>query len=157
MSLCGKCTANRRSSFSAILHSASRVQQDDPLGPLFCLVTLKLSKVMHSPLNAWYLYDGTLGSPAGTVMHDLATVETLCREIRSELSLSECKCFVFGRCVADQEQTTAAIQTARPEMTFPSRVELSLLGAPLLSDGVPLAIDTKTTTLSLMSSRLSIL
>ncbi|OQV25864.1 hypothetical protein BV898_00013 [Hypsibius exemplaris] len=129
------------------LHSASGVQQgDSPLDPLFCLV----SKTMQSPLNAWYLEDSTLGSPAGTVMHDFETGRKI------GLNLSKCECFVFGGCVADQEEATAVIQTTQPDITFPNHVELSLLGASLLSDGVLFAIGTKTTRLSVMSSGLNI-
>ncbi|OQV20771.1 hypothetical protein BV898_05348 [Hypsibius exemplaris] len=46
---------------------------------------------------------------------------------------------------------------AAPEIIFPPHNELSLLGAPLLTDGLSMAISAKTATLKLMSSRIDIL
>ncbi|GAU95300.1 hypothetical protein RvY_06942-2 [Ramazzottius varieornatus] len=44
------------------LESARGVQQGDPLGPLlFCVLSQKLTKSLTSPLNVWYLDDGTIG------------------------------------------------------------------------------------------------
>ena len=55
-----------------LIASACGVQQGDPLGPLlFCLVTRELTKSMQSPLNSWYLDDGTLGRSGDSIEQDL--------------------------------------------------------------------------------------
>ena len=55
-----------------MLLSEEGVQQGDPLGPLlFCLATLPIVKRLSSPLNMWYLDDGTLGGFVSYTIYDL--------------------------------------------------------------------------------------
>jgi len=58
------------------LESAEGAQQGDPLGPLlFCLAIHSVIKKLQSPLNVWYLDDGTIGGTATQVFSDFEIVK----------------------------------------------------------------------------------
>ena len=138
-----------------VLESASGVQQGDPLAPLlFCLVTQQLTQSMASPLNTWYLDDGTVGGSVEVVLTDLELVIQKGREVGLDLNLAKCEAFVCG---GDQESMAAA--TARifnfvPEIGLPTGEDLSLLGSPLLPEGIVSALKEKTATIRLLTGRL---
>ncbi|OWA54844.1 hypothetical protein BV898_19237 [Hypsibius exemplaris] len=141
-----------------VLPSESGVQQGDPLGPLlFCLVTRGLSGAMRARLNAWYLDDFTLGDTVDVVLEDLQSVMRMGSDIGLEFNLAKCEAFVFAEDVADCQEARAAIHQFAPTISFPGPEELSLLGAPLLLEGISTAMDIKTATLRLLASRLGML
>ena len=55
--------------------SAEGVQQGDPLGPLlFCIAIQHIVDNLKSPLNCWYLDDGTIGGNAQALAQDFQYV-----------------------------------------------------------------------------------
>ena len=57
------------------IQSSCGVQQCDPLGPaLFCLGTKELVDSLTSPLNLWYLDDGTLAGDLDCALSDIRKV-----------------------------------------------------------------------------------
>ena len=141
-----------------MLQSSSGVQQGDPLGPLlYCLLTREMANSMHSPLNAWYLDDATVGGPLETVERDLLAVVAMGRDVGLELNFCKCEALVYGGNEASRAETTNRMRQRVPEIKLPSREELTLLGAPLLPPGVATALEEKTAAISLLTSRLSIL
>ena len=139
-----------------LLQSESGVQQGDPLGPLlFCLVTRELTTSMQSPLNCWYLDDGTIGGTAELVESDLRTVMTIGEDIGLELNLSKCEAFVFGGDSISRAAATSDVKRFAKNIRFPKREELSLLGSPLLPEAITKAMDKKTSTIRLLTSRLT--
>ena len=138
-----------------VLESASGVQQGDPLSPLlFCLVTRGLTRAMTSSLNAWYLDDATAGGSVEDAVSDLNLVVEKGKEVGLELNFAKCEAFVFGGDVESRAAATDLIRQAAPDMSFPSRQELSLLGSPLLPEGIADALEGKTAVIRLLTSRL---
>ncbi|GAU90716.1 hypothetical protein RvY_03094 [Ramazzottius varieornatus] len=100
-----------------IMESARDVQQGDPLGPLlFCLVIESITKTLKSPLNLWYLDDGTIGGEIGRVLSDLLVVVEEGRKVGLEFDPSTCEL---------------------------SANDLSLLGAPSMEQGLEDAVRAK--------------
>ena len=77
-----------------VLNSSEGVQQGDPLGPfLFSLGIQDLVNNMESPLNCWYLDDGTPGGDANTVLKDLLKIKKVYYSHGLELNTSKCELF----------------------------------------------------------------
>jgi len=80
-----------------LIASACGVQQGDPLGPLlFCLVTRELTSSLKSPLNAWFLDDGTLIGSVDSVLQDLTIVRESGIDLGLELNPEKCEASVTG-------------------------------------------------------------
>ncbi|GAU91757.1 hypothetical protein RvY_03953 [Ramazzottius varieornatus] len=138
-----------------VLESASGVQQGDPLGPLlFCLVIERLTKSLTSPLNAWYLDDGTIGGDVDCVVSDLQIVMTKGLEQGLELSTSKCELFSFGGSHQERVAIRQKVNVFCPGILLPSRSELSLLGAPFMEEGLEEAVRAKTGPMKVVSKRL---
>ena len=77
-----------------IIDSQSGVQQGDPLGPfLFCLAIQPIIKSLKSPLNRWYMDDGTIGGSQDEVLQDFQRIEDECLKIGLKLNISKCEIF----------------------------------------------------------------
>ena len=75
-----------------ILQSATGVQHGDHLGPaLISLAIMALTKSLLSPLNVWYLDDGTLGGSADEVFEDFNTILRCYPQLGLELNMAKCK------------------------------------------------------------------
>lgn len=139
-----------------VLQSQAGVQQGDPLAPLlFCLVTRDLTVSMVSPLNTWYLDDATVGGSVKDVEADLRLVMDRGREIGLELNLAKCEAFVYGGDEKSRLTAIARMSNVAPTIGLPTRASLRLLGSPLLPEGVANALEEKTETLRLLTSRLA--
>ena len=74
------------------LESAKCAQQGDPLGPLlFCLAIQCVIKKLQSPLNVWYLDDGTIGGTATQVFSDFEIVKDESQKIGLEVTINKCE------------------------------------------------------------------
>ena len=141
-----------------ILESARGVQQGDPLGPmLFCLVIRELTKSLVSPFNVWYLDDGTVGGDIDSVLLDLETVVSEGSKLGLELNTTKCEMFVFDGEAAERNLVRERARASCAGLLFPSETELSLLGAPLLKEGLLPAVQEKTSNLAVLQSRLNLL
>ncbi|KAL0879439.1 hypothetical protein ABMA27_003190 [Loxostege sticticalis] len=70
------------------------VQHGDPLGPLlFSLAIHKAISNIQSPLNVWYLDDGTVGGETDRVKQDLLTLITRLRDLGLEVNSAKCEFF----------------------------------------------------------------
>lgn len=142
----------------SVIKSESGVQQGDPLGPLlFCLVIDKLTRLMTSELNLWYLDDGTLGGSPATVLKDLQTVIDGAAEAGLELNLGKCELFISGGDLEEQQHILADFHELSDSFVLLTADELTLLGAPLLRDAIPARLQKATIQAETMTSRLDCL
>ncbi|GAV08660.1 hypothetical protein RvY_18322 [Ramazzottius varieornatus] len=141
-----------------VLESASGVQQGDPLGSsLFCLAIERLTKGLTSPLNVWYLDDDTIGVDVDCVVSDLQIGMTEELELGLELNTSTCELFPFGGSHQDRVAISQKVNLVCPGILLPSRSELSLLGAPLMEEGLEEAVRAKTGLMKVFSKRLCLM
>jgi len=131
------------------ISSSSGIQQGDPLGPaLFCLAINKIVKSLNSPFNVWYLDDGTIGGDINDVLSDHNTIKTLGQQLG--LHLNESKCEIIGF----HHTSIQAFLTKVPEAKVVPPDFCTLLGAPIFSDGVKVALKEKANTFDRLSKRL---
>ncbi|XP_049886926.1 uncharacterized protein LOC126381483 [Pectinophora gossypiella] len=74
----------------SLILSQVGAQQGDPLGPLaFSLAIHKVISELESPLNIWYLDDGTVGGNPEVVERDLSKLLPRFAEVGLEVSASK--------------------------------------------------------------------
>ena len=116
----------------SVIWSCRGVQQGDPLGPLlFSLAIDPAIQHLRSPINIWYLDDGTLAGPADTVSDDIASLTTALERIG--LSLNSQKSEIYG--LEDAATPDLLLPTLPDARTLPLQ-SLSLLGAPIHAAGL---------------------
>ena len=72
--------------------SCRGVQQGDPLGPiLFALALDPVIQPLKSPLNLWFLDDGTIGGPTESVTTDLNSLFPSLRELGLDINPRKCE------------------------------------------------------------------
>ncbi len=134
------------------------MQQGDPFGPLFfCLAIHKLTRKMNSPLNLWYLDDGVLAGDAATVVEDLKLLMVEGAKLGLELNFAKCEVFSFGGGLEEQKTGVEEVLRVSAAIRVVAVSDLTLLGAPLLTDAIPLVMEEKTAQLGRLVSRVSIL
>ena len=100
-----------------------KVFNKETLGPLlFCLIILPIIKCLSSPLNMWYLDDGTLGGTPAQVLADFQIIQS--EGIQRGLHVNPKKCEVIG--LSDTCDITLFQHVQQVRVT-----DLTLLGAPL--------------------------
>ena len=66
----------------------------DTLGPmLFCLAIQPVVDKLKSPLNIWYLDDGTIGGDIEVVIDDVNTIVSASKAIGLEVNVGKCEIF----------------------------------------------------------------
>ena len=82
-----------------LLLSEEGVQQGDPLGPLlFCLAVLPVVKRLSSPLNLWYLDDGTLGGSPSQVLADFKLIKSEGIHMGLQVNAGKCEVVDLNGC-----------------------------------------------------------
>ena len=141
-----------------VLQSATGVQQGDPLGPaLFSLSIMSLTNSLSSPLNVWYLDDGTLGGTTEEVFSDFSTI--LCRSssLGLELNVAKCELFTTASESTGLEDTLSIFRSVAPNIQTTQSEIATLLGAPLTTEALPHLFHARIESLECMISRLRIL
>ena len=124
----------------SVIWSCRGIQQGDPLGPLlFALAIDPIIQSLRSPLNVWYLDDGTLAGPATSVSADISTLIPALQRIG--LTVNHQKCEVTE---LDNNPTGHTRIEALPEARPVPLHSLSLLGAPIHVDGLADALEDAT-------------
>ena len=133
--------------------SCSGVQQGDPLGPAaFALALDPVIRTMISPLNVWYLDDGTIGGPAELVAADLAALAAALPGIGLELNTKKCEVVFAGP--APPPQILATLRATLPQLQETQPSDLSLLGSPLTDVALPTATTRAAATIDRMCARI---
>ncbi|XP_063385543.1 uncharacterized protein LOC134671614 [Cydia fagiglandana] len=125
----------------SLILSQVGAQQGDPLGPLiFCLAIQKAIVALNSPLNVWYLDDGTIGGSPEAVIEDLKKLIPALREIGLEVNPTKCELYACGLV---PDASSRSLEELLPGIKKVNKASLSLLGAPIFPDGVSAALQTK--------------
>ena len=130
-----------------LLLSEEGVQQGDPLGPLlFCLAILPIVKRLSSPLNLWYLDDGTLGGSPSQVLADFELIQSEGIHIGLQVNAGKCEVVDLNGCC----DLSCFENVQQVDVT-----NLTLLGAPLGRQAMSSVLGKKISELSSMGDRLS--
>ena len=130
-----------------IIGSFEGVQQGDPMGPMLFAATMhSMVERLQSPLNSWFLDDGTLAGNPNTVEADLRIIRE--EGQRLGLQLSEGKC----------EYACHNFVATNTSPLYPCRLvnftELTLLGAPLGEQAKSDCLAKKIESLMIFAARL---
>ncbi|XP_061706402.1 uncharacterized protein LOC133525602 [Cydia pomonella] len=137
----------------SLIQSQVGAQQGDPLGPLiFSLAIQKVISGPQSPLNVWYLDDGTLGGKPEEVHQDLLTLLPLLRNLGLEVNTNKCE---FFPCSANSHASLSSFRNLLPGLKELSSQNFNLLGSPIFPDAVPEAFKTREQLLLSARERLS--
>ncbi|XP_047992700.1 uncharacterized protein LOC125231302 [Leguminivora glycinivorella] len=124
-----------------LISSQVGAQQGDPLGPLiFCLAIQQTIVKLKSPLNAWYLDDGTIGGKPGEVMEDLQLLIPALKNVGLEVNPTKCELFTCGPVSKFHLDN---LESLLPGIKMVDKTGLSLLGAPIFLEGVSAALRMK--------------
>ncbi|KAG7301774.1 hypothetical protein JYU34_014797 [Plutella xylostella] len=125
---------------SESISSQVGAQQGDPLGPLiFSLAINDVVKSLASPLNVWYLDDGTIGGNIDTVEKDMKAIIDMFKEMGLELNSNKCELF----CCSPNIPNLSTITNLVPGMKLLDKANFTVLGAPIFPEGVPPLLDGK--------------
>lgn len=111
-------------------------QQGDPLGPLlFSLAIHDVVKSVNTPLNIWYLDDGTIGGPPEVVVDALKAIISGLGELGLHLNSEKCELFACSGNLA--QDSRAELDLLMPGVKVLTKTSFTLLGAPIFPEGVP--------------------
>ena len=135
---------------SEVIKSAEGVQQGDPLGPcLFALTIQPMVESIQSPLNCWYLDDGTLAGDPSIVEADLLRIKETGQNLGLKLNVGKCE-------VASQNWNANYVSPLSTCKQIEFR-DLMLLGVPLGVQVKTSCMADKIATLDRFASRLKLL
>jgi hypothetical protein len=100
---------------------------------------------VDSPLNVWYLDDGTLGGSPNDVLRDLGRLLPALSAIGLEINADKCEMFSCG---PGSIESVPDFEAILPGLKVVDRSSLSLLGAPIFPGGVSRVIRDKTAAMS---------
>ena len=136
--------------------SETGIQQGDPIGPaLFALSVDEAGRGVQSEFNVWYLDDATLGDSPERVQDDLVVLLERLRAIGLEVDGSKCELTILNDSMP--EATEALFRGLLRGVRLVDACDLSLLGAPVDTQGIPGAIHEKREALERMTSKLEVL
>lgn len=113
----------------------------------FSLAVYPVASNLRSQLNIWYLDDGVVGDP-GTVLRDLHTLINAENDFCVQLNLEKCEMFICGGSIEQQTSLKQPVEKIYSRLLWPASEAVTLLGAPLLNEAVPLVLDEKRRQLS---------
>ncbi|KAJ2937326.1 hypothetical protein O0L34_g17637 [Tuta absoluta] len=127
-------------------------QQGDPLGPLlFSLAIQNVITTLDSPLNVWYLDDGTIGGSPDVVARDLQRLFPALKTMGLEVNSAKCE---FYACRPDSTDAGDVFRELMPGLRIMAKADLYLLGAPIFAEAVSADLQTKTSALSSLAKHL---
>jgi hypothetical protein len=106
---------------------------------------------LQSPLNCWYLDDGTLAGPGSKVLQDLISILNATADIGLRLNPGKCELHVTGE---EDQDAVIAIKSLLPGIRVLAAADCMLLGAPLTDEALPSALLKKTEKVKLLVDRL---
>ncbi|KAI5642477.1 reverse transcriptase (RNA-dependent DNA polymerase) domain-containing protein [Phthorimaea operculella] len=116
-------------------------QQGDPLGPLvFSLSIHKAVSELKSPLNIWYLDDGTLGGNPDVVEHDVQSLLPRLRELGLEVNTNKCE---FFPCSTESRSSLPLFHSLLPGLKELDKRSFNLLGSPIFLRPFPKLSDAE--------------
>ncbi|XP_049871788.1 uncharacterized protein LOC126370808 [Pectinophora gossypiella] len=123
------------------IESQVGAQQGDPLGPLiFSLAIHKAVESLKSPLNIWYLDDGTIGGPQDVVARDIHRLFPALGEMGLKVNTAKCEIFPCG---PEAMAGLATFKDLIPGLRVVTKDNFMLLGAPIFPDAVSAALREK--------------
>ena len=136
------------------LVSATGIQQGDPFGPaLFALGVDQIARGLCSEFNVWYLDDATLGDTPEKVLEDVQALVGKLSELGLEVNGDKCELSILGH---ESTETEQLFRDVLPGIRVVNE-GISLLGAPVSSEGVLRVLESKKEDLDRMASRLEVL
>jgi hypothetical protein len=130
-------------------------QQGDPLGPLlFCLAIQPLVSSLQSPLNTWYMDDGTLDGSIDQVMEDVKLIQLAAFNLGLELNTNKCEIFLLNHNKQEENKSLSRLHHCLPGARVAQQDEWRLLGAPLTNEAIPGVLHEKIKALETFSDRL---
>ena len=141
-----------------IVHSATGVQQGDPMGPpLFALGVHSLAQEMKSPLNAWYLDDVVCGGSPEVVLRDFKLLVDHSDELGLRLNQGKSELIIINPNDEDEAPVISMFRSYAPSLEVTSLSEAVLLGSPLSESSVMPALSLKREALERLTDRLKFL
>ncbi|XP_052759361.1 uncharacterized protein LOC128202586 [Galleria mellonella] len=125
------------------IKSSVGCQQGDPMGPvIFSLGINSIIKKLLSPLNIWYLDDGSLGGNASVVLSDLEILINDLAGIGLQLNFDKCELYIKGSMSeADKHDIIARFDSLAPGIKIVAIESFNLLGVPLMNESIPAYVD----------------
>ena len=138
------------------LKSECGVQQGDPLGPLlFSIAIHELAASLQSELNVWYLDDVTVGGEPSVVLADLRKIQSVSQQIGLSLNNSKSEIIIIGGNRQQAESIASEFLDVAPGIKIVPLEEATLLGSPLVDEGIPAIIKEKTEALERVRKNLT--
>ena len=135
------------------LSSETGIQQGDPFGPaLFALAVDEAARSIETEFSVWYLDDATLGDAPERVLEATRVLLAKLGALGLEVNSQKCELTILGD--DDPEGTEGLFRGLLPGVRVVRDVDCSLLGAPILSDGIAGALVEKKQNLERMISKL---
>lgn len=117
-----------------LISSRVGAQQGDPLGPLiFSLGIQKIISNLKSPLNMWYLDDGTIGGTPDEVRGDLLSLIPQFEKVGLKMNAGKCE---FFPCDPTGLTSFSSLSTVLPGLKVVNSDSFTLLGSPIFPSAV---------------------
>ena len=117
------------------LRSETGIQQGDPFGPaLFALAVDEAARSVDTEFSVWYLDDATLGDAPERVLEAARSLLTKLDALGLEVNSEKCELTILDD--DDPRGTESLFRGLLPGVRVVRDVDCSLLGAPILPDGI---------------------
>ena len=113
------------------------------------------ARAVTTPLNIWYLDDGTIAGAADTVAADLHQLRTSLAAVGLTLNAAKCEVAFLGNAdSALRDPAICAVRAALPDVSETQLDSLSLLGSPLTDGSIHTAGESACTVVERLCDRL---
>ena len=143
---------------TSVIWSATGLQQGDPSGPaVFSLAVQPVASAVSSPLNVWFLDDGTLGGNIDGVCADLQQLIPAMARIGLDVNPAKCEVLISNIGAASLSVTKEKLHELIPGAAVITDSQKMVLGAPLTRSAAETALAKKKEELDRLCSRLHLL